>query len=57
MESCKKLIGSCFIGRRRSTIAVVLVMLIAIGLVARPRRRGRKSEHWEWRQPQRQSSA
>lgn len=36
MESCKKLIGSCFIGRGRSTIAVVLVMLIAIGLVAPP---------------------
>jgi hypothetical protein len=39
MESCKKLIGSCFIGRRRSTIAVVLVMLIAIGLVAPPQAR------------------
>ena len=36
MESCKKLIASCFIGRGRSTIAVVLVMLIAIGLVAPP---------------------
>jgi hypothetical protein len=36
MESCKKFIASCFIGRRRSTIAVVLVMLIAIGLVAPP---------------------
>ena len=30
MESCKKLIASCFVGRGRSTIAVVLVMLIAI---------------------------
>ena len=39
MESCKKLIGSCFIGRGRSTIAVVLVMLIAIGLVAPPQAR------------------
>ena len=36
MESCKKLIASCFIGRGRSTIAVVLVMLIAIGLAAPP---------------------
>jgi hypothetical protein len=36
MESCKKLIASCFIGRGRSTIAVVLVMLIVIGLVAPP---------------------
>jgi hypothetical protein len=36
MESCKKFIASCFIGRGRSTIAVVLVMLIAIGLVAPP---------------------
>jgi hypothetical protein len=36
MESCKKVIGSCFIGRGRSTIAVVLVMLIALGLVAPP---------------------
>jgi hypothetical protein len=36
MESCKKLITSCFIGRGRSTIAVVLVMLIAIGLVGPP---------------------
>ena len=36
MESCKKLIASCFVGRGRSTIAVVLVMLIAIGLVAPP---------------------
>jgi hypothetical protein len=39
MESCKKLIGSCFIGRGRSTIAAVLVMLIAIGLVAPPQAR------------------
>jgi hypothetical protein len=39
MESCKKLIASCFIGRGRSTIAVVLVMLIAIGLVAPPQAR------------------
>lgn len=36
MESCKKLIASCFIGRGWSTIAVVLVVLIAIGLVAPP---------------------
>ena len=36
MESCKKLTTSCFIGRGRSTIAVVLVMLIAIGLVGPP---------------------
>ena len=39
MESCKKLIGSCFIGWGRSTIAAVLVMLIAIGLVAPPQAR------------------
>ena len=39
MESCKKLIASCFIGRGRSTIAVVLVMLIAVGLVAPPQAR------------------
>ena len=39
MESCKKLIGSCLIGRGRSTIAAVLVMLIAIGLVAPPQAR------------------
>lgn len=39
MESCKKLIASCFIGRGRSTIAVLLVMLIAIGLVAPPQAR------------------
>ena len=30
MEFCKKLIASCLIGRGRSTIAVFLVMLIAI---------------------------
>lgn len=39
MESCKKLITSCLTGRGRSTIAVVLVMLIAIGLVAPPQAR------------------
>jgi hypothetical protein len=39
MESCKKLIGTCFIGRGRSTIAVVLVMLIAIGFIAPPQAR------------------
>ena len=39
MESCKKLIASCFFGRGRSTIAVILVMLIAIGLVAPPQAR------------------
>lgn len=36
MESCKRVISACFVGRRRSTIAVVLVMLLAIGLVAPP---------------------
>ena len=36
MRSCKKLISSCLIGRGRSTIAVVLVMLIALGLIAPP---------------------
>jgi hypothetical protein len=36
MEFRKKLISSCLIGRGRSTIAVVLVMLIALGLVAPP---------------------
>ena len=30
MESCKKLIASCFVGRGRSTIAGLLAMLIAI---------------------------
>jgi len=34
MEFCKKLVSSCWIGRGRSTIAVVLVMLIALGLIA-----------------------
>jgi len=37
MEFRKKLISPCWIGRGRSTIAVVLVMLIALGLIA-PRR-------------------
>ena len=36
MEFCKKLISSCLIGRGRSTIAVVLVMLIALGLITPP---------------------
>ena len=36
MEFCKKLISSCWIGRGRSTIAVVLAMLIALGLIAPP---------------------
>jgi hypothetical protein len=36
MEFRKKLISSCWIGRGRSTIAGVLVMLIALGLVAPP---------------------
>ena len=34
MEFCKKLIASCLVGRGRSTIAVLLVMLIGFGLVA-----------------------
>jgi hypothetical protein len=34
MEFCKKLIASCLVGRRRSTIAVLLVMLIGFGLIA-----------------------
>jgi hypothetical protein len=36
MEFCKKLIASCLAGRGRSTIAVLLVMLIGFGLVAPP---------------------
>jgi len=36
MEFCKKLISSCLIGRGRSTIAVVLALLIAFGLIAPP---------------------
>ena len=36
MESCKKLIASCFVGRGRSTIAVFLALLIAFGLIAPP---------------------
>jgi hypothetical protein len=36
MEFCKKLIASCLVGRGRSTIAVLLVMLIGFGLVAPP---------------------
>ena len=36
MEFCKKLISSCWSGRGRSTIAFVLVMLIALGLIAPP---------------------
>ena len=34
MDFCKKVISSCLIGRGRSTIAIILVMLIGIGLVA-----------------------
>ena len=34
MEFCKKLIASCLVGRGRSTIAVLLVMLIGFGLIA-----------------------
>ena len=34
MEFCKKLIASCLAGRGRSTIAVLLVMLIGFGLIA-----------------------
>jgi hypothetical protein len=34
MEFCKKLIASCFVGRGRSTIAVLLVMLIGFGIIA-----------------------
>ena len=36
MESCKKLIASCFVGRGRSTIAVLLALLIVFGLIAPP---------------------
>ncbi len=36
MEFCKRLVSSCWIGRGRSTIAAVLVMLIALGLIAPP---------------------
>jgi hypothetical protein len=34
MEFCKKLIASCLVGRGRSTIAVLLVMMIGFGLIA-----------------------
>ena len=34
MKFCKKLIASCLVGRGRSTIAVLLVMLIGFGLIA-----------------------
>ena len=34
MEFCKKVVSSCFVGRGRSTIAIILVMLVGIGLVA-----------------------
>ena len=36
MESCKKLLKSCFVGPGRSTIAILLVALIGFGLVAPP---------------------
>ena len=36
MEFCKKLIASCLVGRGRSTIAILLVMLIGFGLIAPP---------------------
>ena len=36
MEFCKKLIASCLVGRGRSTISILLVMLIGFGLVAPP---------------------
>ena len=36
MDFCKRLVSSCLIGRGRSTIAVLLVMLIAVGLIAPP---------------------
>jgi hypothetical protein len=36
MESCKKLIASCFVGRGRSTVAVLLALLILFGLIAPP---------------------
>jgi hypothetical protein len=36
MEFGKKLVSSCLIGRGRSTIAFVLVMLIALGLITPP---------------------
>ena len=34
MEFCRKLIASCLVGRGRSTIAVLLVMMIGFGLIA-----------------------
>ena len=36
MEFCKRLFASCLIGRGRSTIAILLVMLIGFGLIAPP---------------------
>src|ERR1035438_3010254 len=36
MEFCKKLVSSCLAGRGQSTIAVLLAILIAFGLVAPP---------------------
>ena len=36
MESCKKPIASCLVGRGRATIAVFLALLIGFGLIAPP---------------------
>src|ERR1035438_4712094 len=36
MEFCKKLVSSCLAGRGKSTIAVLLAILIAFGLIAPP---------------------
>jgi hypothetical protein len=39
MEYCKKLIESLLVGRGRSTVAVILVILLAVGFVAPPQAR------------------
>ena len=36
MEFCKKTVSSCFIGRGRSTIAMLLAIVIGFGLIAPP---------------------
>jgi len=36
MESCKKLLASCFVGRGRSTVAVLLALLVLFWLIAPP---------------------
>jgi hypothetical protein len=36
MEFCKRLVSSCLIGRRRSTIAILLALVMAFALIAPP---------------------